>query len=86
LGALVSAAEQNDQDIAALREIDPIARAMIDAHLADRFADRLDVARIAKGEAAKARQNPRYRHIVAQAAEPFVEFGCPKDLDQGREL
>ena len=50
------------------------------------FAHRLDVARIAKGEAAKARQNPRYRHIVAQAAEPFVEFGRLPHLDHSREL
>jgi hypothetical protein len=46
LRALVAAAKQDDQNVAALAIVDPISGAVIDPHFGDAFADRLTVAEI----------------------------------------
>jgi len=44
LGALVAAAKQNDDRVSPLLKIDAVAGTMVDAQLADTFANRLGVA------------------------------------------
>ena len=51
LAPFVSAAEQDDNRVAALDEIHPLARTVVDPHLRHATADRLDVAGIAEREA-----------------------------------
>src|ERR1700722_11836977 len=51
LGALVAAAEQDDQKVPALHVIDPVSWAVVDTKFADALADRFYVARIAERQA-----------------------------------
>jgi uncharacterized protein YqfA (UPF0365 family) len=53
LRSLVSTAEQDDQHARTLDEIDPVARTVIDACLADALAHMLDVIEIAEREPAE---------------------------------
>jgi hypothetical protein len=50
LRGLVSTAEQDDQHARTLDDIDPVARSVIDAYLADALAHMLDVTEIAERE------------------------------------
>ena len=50
LAALVAAAQQQVERLAASRVVHAVARAEVDAHLAQTLADRPDIARIAVGQ------------------------------------
>src|SRR5690606_32976857 len=51
LGLLVAAAGQDHEGVAPPLEVDPIAWAVVDAQLADTFADRFRVTRMSVGQA-----------------------------------
>jgi hypothetical protein len=75
LGSLVAGAEQDDEGIAALREIDAIAWPVIDAHFPDRSADRSGVAGVAAlepeqplGDAKAALASRRFRSHFANSS------------------
>jgi hypothetical protein len=61
LGTFVSAAEQYDDTIAAPDEINPASGPVVDAQLADAFANRNDVAKIPEREEPYSDQNARLR-------------------------
>jgi hypothetical protein len=46
LRALVAAAQQNDDGVAAPLKVDPVARTIVDAQFADPLSDWLHVARV----------------------------------------
>src|SRR6516164_6340403 len=81
LSALVPAAEQDDQETPALHVIDPISGAIMDAKLADTFANRLYVAGIAERQAAHPTGNFRPGPSIPQAGEPLREDPGLADLD-----
>ena len=47
LSCLIAPTQDHDDRVAPIHKVDPIAWAMIDPHLTDAFANRLNVARIA---------------------------------------
>jgi hypothetical protein len=57
LRTLVATAQQNDDNIAALLEIHPIAWAVVNPQLANSVANWLNVAGMAEGEAVDARRD-----------------------------
>src|SRR5215471_746534 len=81
LCALVAAAEQDDDRVAAADEIHPIARAVVDPHLRHAAAHWPHVTGIAEREAADANRDPGARLAVPQPGKPIAEdIGLP-DLD-----
>lgn len=81
LGRLVSATEEDDQPVAAPGEVQPIARADVDAHLADAGTDRPHVAEVPEAGTINAGLNPGPSSTIAQSAEPPRKaLGLP-DLD-----
>ena len=73
LGSLVAAAQHDDQHSAALHEVEPVARAVIDPRFRNAFANRLHIAEIAQFEPAEARNNAgrgmRSLSFVSQAVK-----------------
>jgi hypothetical protein len=47
LGGLVASAEEKDQGLAPLNEIDPVSRALVDTHLEDTLANGRNIPEIA---------------------------------------
>jgi hypothetical protein len=58
LAGLAAAAEQDQEDVALLPVVDPVARAMMDAELREASADWLCVARIASDQSIDTRVDP----------------------------
>jgi hypothetical protein len=71
LRAFVAAAKQDHDDLAALNEIDPIARSVIDAKLADALADRFDITGIAKRESTNSDVDPVDGPSIAKFGNPL---------------
>jgi hypothetical protein len=66
LGALVSATEQDDDFLALLDEIESVARTVGNTRLADAFADRLHITKIANFHTANARNYSHSGVIVPE--------------------
>jgi len=73
LRSLVSTAEQDDHHARTLDDIDPVARSVIDAYLADAVADMLDVAEIAEREPADPDIDARDGRPIAERRQPAAE-------------
>jgi len=67
LRALVAATKLNDQNVAALAILDPIAGAIIDPHFGDALTDRLAIAEVAIRGALDASGDTRFRLRISQA-------------------
>jgi hypothetical protein len=73
LGRLVAAAEQDDQDRAALDEVDAIARPVVDPQFPD-AGEELDVSEEAGLKANDTLGNALCGAAVGQASQPRLEF------------
>jgi hypothetical protein len=73
---LVASSQQNHDFAPDSFEIYPVARAVIDPHLRNSLAHRLDIARITRSETLDPNLHPRSRTNVAQPVKPMGEnFG-----------
>jgi len=76
LGRFITAAEQKQQHLPTLYEINAIAGPKMNPHFADTSPNRLHVAKIAKLGGVEASKNSGTRFLILQTPEPFVEhFG-----------
>src|SRR3989338_6835433 len=70
LGALVSAAEQDDNRLPDLAEIKPVARTKIDLDLKDSFSNRIALTQISRPGAGNSRSNLGRPFSVSQCFQP----------------
>jgi hypothetical protein len=80
LRALVSAAEQNNHNLAALDVIDPLARPKVDLHFNDTGANAARISWVSVLKPVDPRQNLRSTLPVSQIAQPRSEFFGATDL------
>ena len=81
LSALVAAAQQDDQRVPAPLEIDPIARAVVDAQLTDPIPDRFGVARVSVSQPIQPRENDADGALVLQPRPSLPKRLCLLQLD-----
>jgi hypothetical protein len=82
LVSFVTAAEQHDNRVAALDEIHPVARTVIDPHLRHAATHRLHIAGIAKRKAADAHGDSGARLAIPQTCKPIRKHVGLPDLHQ----
>src|SRR2546423_12139246 len=82
LGLLAAATEQDHGSRAARCKVNAIARPIVDAHLANPAADRLDVAGVSLFQPANARCNTASGGLITKARKPCGENACLADLNQ----
>jgi hypothetical protein len=81
LGALVAAGKQNDSACSTSNEINPVSRPIVDAQLADAFANRFHIAEQARLQSNNSLGDPSLGVGIAQTGKPmFEQFGLP-DFD-----
>jgi hypothetical protein len=73
LGAFVTTAQQDDDRISALLEIDAVAGAVMDTELADSSSDQLDIAEMALGETIQPREDQASGAPISESHSPFSE-------------
>jgi hypothetical protein len=83
LGALIASSQQNYQCTAIGLVIDSIAGSIIDSHLRNSLAHRLDIALISRRQAFDSYQYPRTRLDVGKAVQPISEDFSFANLPHG---
>lgn len=73
--------QQENQNISALREINPITGSVVDTELTDALTDGLHVPEVAKGEATDANLNACSCLLVAKFLQSYSEEVSLTDLD-----
>lgn len=73
LGGLVPAAQQQDQPLAVLKEVRPVARAVVEADLGDSGADRSYVSRVSGRQTRDADEDTGCGASVFQLGQPSIE-------------
>lgn len=73
LGALVSATKQYYDDVSSLHEIHAITRSVVDPHLTQPFADRLNITWIPQAEPPDPHFDSGFSLRITQPSQPSVE-------------
>jgi len=81
LCGFVAATQQQDQTVAVLCEVDPVAGTGTQAQFEHALSDRLHITRIPVGEAIDPLQDPQPALPVLQLSEPTVEALAGVNLD-----
>jgi hypothetical protein len=76
LGALVTPAQQNDQSIATLLEIDPVAWTVVNPSFTYTITHRLNITRESVSQSKYARGNRCFGQSIFQPAFPLLEGDC----------
>jgi len=74
LASLVTAAKQNNDNVAAPDEVDPITRAVVDPHLRHARAHRLHVTGIAQRQTTDSGSDAGARVAIPQPGKPGGEY------------
>ena len=78
---LCASDKEENQEVSDLVHVDPVARSIIDAQLADTLADRLYVPEVAKRKAANPDLDASPRLFVAKLAQPVCKEVSLADLE-----
>lgn len=70
-------AQQHDQNLATLHELNPIAGAIVDSHFAQAFADGLNITGVAERQPVNPRLDTGFRAWVPKFSEPSVKAVTP---------
>jgi hypothetical protein len=81
LGALIPAAEQDDQQTPTADEMYPVPRAVIDPKLRHTFTDRFHITHQSRLQPDDPLDNAFSGTIIVQALKPFLEDRCLAHLD-----
>jgi hypothetical protein len=74
LRGLVSTAQQKDDGLAGLLEVNAVARAVGHSHLAHALSNRFDIAGIAEPESFNAGNDFRFGSLIREMCQPPVEL------------
>ena len=81
LATFVSAAQQDHQDVAAARKVDPVVWAMIDPQLTEAFADRFDITEQSDLDPGNALLDALGSNAIPERCQPLGEFFGLADFD-----
>ncbi len=85
LSPLVSTSEEHDQYAAALNEVHPVPRSMINPQLGNAFAHGFDITRVAEREPPDANVDATLGLAIAKGGEPLRVLVGLANLDHRRE-
>jgi len=80
LGRFITAAEQKQQHLPTLYEINAIAGPKMNPHLADSSSNRLNVAKVSKLSGVETSKNSSASFSVLQTTQPIIEDVCGLQL------
>ena len=86
LGSFVPPGQQNDNGVALLLEVHPVARSVVDPQLRNAFADGPDVSRVPGGQTLDPDQNAGPGARVPQAVQPLGVDLRLADLEHARNV
>jgi hypothetical protein len=81
LRGLVAATQQDDEDVAVVQVVDPVARAHIESELGRPLADRPHIAWVALGEAVEPTDDTCLASMILQLVDPCLELVGPENFE-----